>query len=311
MPRRMFASTAVALMAALVLPTPGVAAAEQDDRTPRSLTEIVAPRSPDSLPTRAAAAVTENTLYALTPNRDGVWMFDGESWSQIGGPAAQIYAGGGYVYATSPTTGDIFWYQHEAATWHRIGGPGLHFTVDDAGIIAGLNSAGVFEWWGDATGWRHIGGPASSIRSGGVGLLVATSPTNGDVFVYTGMPYQPWVKIGGPGQDFGISTAGYFYGQNSAGIFTWTGGLGWIQVGGPAAKMYAGGYLVATSPHSGDAYRYFDKQYRWEHVGGPGTMFSVANDGTLYGLNNGGVWRKTPGSSGWTQVGGPAATLAV
>jgi hypothetical protein len=309
--RRMSVSTAVALMAALVLPTPGVAAAEQDNKTPRSLTEIVTPRSADGNPMRAAAAVSENTLYALTPNRDGVWMFDGVSWSQIGGPAAQIYAGGGHVYATSTTTGDIFYYQNETTTWLWIGGPGQQFAVDDSGIIAGLNSNGVFEWWGPITGWRQLGGPASSITYGGIGLLVATSIPNREPFLYSGLPFQPWMRIGGPGQDFVITTAGYFYGQNSAGIFAWRGGLDWIQVGGPAARMYTGAYLVATSPSNGDAFRFFDTEFRWEHVGGPGDLFSVANDGTLYGLNSGGVWRMVPGGSGWTQVGGPAATFAV
>ncbi|ASR34863.1 hypothetical protein BAY61_07585 [Prauserella marina] len=298
-------------MAALVLPTPGVAAAGQDDKTPRSLTEIVTPRSAEALPQMRTAAVSENTLYALTPERDEVLMFDGVTWSRIGGPAAEIYAGGGQVYATSPTTGDIFWYEHETTTWHRIGGPGQQFTVDDAGIIQGLNSTGIYEWWGGTTGWRKLGGPAASIRSGGVGLLVATSITNGDVYLYAGLPFQPWTRIGGPGQDFAITTVGYFYGQNDAGIFAWRGGLDWIQVGGPAAKMYTGGNLVATSPYNGDAYRFLDAELQWEHVGGPGDQFTVANDGTIYGLNSGGVWRKAPGESGWTKVGDPAASLAV
>jgi hypothetical protein len=308
--RRMFVSAAVALMAALVLPPLEVAAAEQDNKTPPSLTEIVARRSADANPMRAAAAATENTLYALSPKRDAVMMFDGASWSQIGGPAAAIYAGGGMVYATSPTTGDLYWYDHQAAAWLRIWGPGLQFTVDDAGIIDALNSTGVFEWWGGGD-WRQLGGPMSSIRSGAVGLLVGTSTTNGDAYLYSGLPFQPWTKIGGPGQDFVITTEKYFYRQNRDGIFAWRGGLDWIKVGGPVAKIYTGAYMVATSPVNGAACRFFDAELRWERVAGPGDLFSAANDGTLYRLDSRGIWRKVPGVSGWTRVSGPAATFAV
>ncbi|MFV2104888.1 hypothetical protein [Micromonospora sp. LOL_024] len=306
----MFIATAVALTTALVLPTPAVAAALRDTKIPLSLYEIVQKRSADARTMRTAVAVSENTLYALTPNRDAVWMFDGESWSQIGGPAAEIHAGGGQVYATSPTTGKLSWYDHATATWLEIGGPYEQYAVDDVGIIQGLDSTGIFEWWG-GDDWRKIGGPASSIMSGGVGLLIATSITTNEPYIYTGLPFLPWNRIGGPGDDFVITTAGYFYGQNKDGIFAWRGNLDWIRVGGPAEKMYTGGYMVATSPRNGDVYRFFDAELRWKHVGGPGDLFSVANDGTLYGLNSSGIWRKVPGDSGWTRVGGPAATFAV
>ncbi|MFI6026174.1 hypothetical protein [Amycolatopsis magusensis] len=295
-------------MAALVLPTPGVAAAEPDSKTPRSLNEIVA-RSADTRP-KLAAAADQNTLFALTPSRDAVLMFDGVSWSQIGGPAAQIYAGGGNVYATSPTTGDLSWYDHATATWLRISGPFDQIAVDDAGIVAGLNSTGIFEWWGGDE-WRKLGGPASSITYGGIGLLVATSITTGEPSLYSGLPFQPWTPIGGPGKEFVITTPGYFYGKNSDGVYAWRGGLNWIKVGGPVTKMYTGAYMVATRPAKNAPYRFHDTEFRWERVGDPGDLFAVSNNGTLYGLNSKGIWRMDAENCRWTRVGDPAATFAL
>ena len=51
------------------------------------------------------------TVFGLSPNRQGVWQYDGSgtSWTQVGGPARAIYGGGlyGEVAATNPSTGDL------------------------------------------------------------------------------------------------------------------------------------------------------------------------------------------------------------
>jgi hypothetical protein len=305
MRRRLFVCTIVAAMTALVLPTQGVATAAED-KTPRSLTEGNTLRSADAERLSTAAA-DENTLYALSPSKDSVWMYDGLNWTQIGGPAAQIYAGGGAVVATSPSTGDLFGYEHATGIWHHIGGPGLDFVIDDVGYLTGLSGAGVFEWIGGAD-WIQIGGPASTIRAGSVGGLLATSPATGEVFGYEGN--GAWSKMGGPGRDFAITIEGYVYGLNNGGIFAWLGGTDWYQVGGPAANIYPGGFLVATSPTTGDVFRFFADTDTWAHVGGPGDGFAVTNGGTLYGKNGGGLFRWTGSGTAWSHVGGPAFTIA-
>ena len=37
-------------------------------------------------------AVTNNTVYGLTPNLQAVWQYTGSglAWTQVGGPASQI-----------------------------------------------------------------------------------------------------------------------------------------------------------------------------------------------------------------------------
>jgi hypothetical protein len=306
MRRRLFVSTIVAALTALVLPTQGVAAAAED-KTPRSLTEGNTMRSSSDAERLSTAAVDENALYALSPNRDSVWMYDGLNWAQIGGPAAQIYAGGGAVVATSQTTGDLFAYEHATGIWHHIGGPGTHFVLDDYGYLWGLSGAGVFEYQGGTT-WAQIGGPAATLRAGSLWGLLATSPQTGEVFAYDGGGV--WFKIGGPGRDFAVTTEGFVYGLNDGGIFAWLGGTDWYQVGGPAANMYSGGFLVATTPNTGDAFRFFADSDTWAHVGGPGSGFATTNGGTLYGTNAGGLFRWSGSGTSWSQVGGPAATIA-
>lgn len=85
-------------------------------------------------------------LYGLSPNRDSVWEY-GEKpmeWKKIGGPAANIWAQSRTVYATDPTSGDVFGYRaflytQQGAEWIRLGGPGLAFAAHEAGGLYGLS----------------------------------------------------------------------------------------------------------------------------------------------------------------------------
>ena len=65
-------------------------------------------------------------MFGLSPNRQGVWGYDGSgtSWTQVGGAASAIYGGGYGLVATSPSTGDLFRYLGTPNNWEQIGGPG-------------------------------------------------------------------------------------------------------------------------------------------------------------------------------------------
>src|SRR5690242_9532030 len=60
----------------------------------------------------ATFAVAVNGIFGLTPNKDGVWLFDDatNSWSQIGGPANWIYGGPFGLVATDPDEGNVLRY---------------------------------------------------------------------------------------------------------------------------------------------------------------------------------------------------------
>src|SRR3990170_2029056 len=85
----------------------------------------------------------------------------------------------------------------------------------------------------------------------------------------------------------------------------------WTKIGGKAKELYAGGAgLFATSPDSGDIYRFNGKAKPWTKVGGPGFMF-VANDQTVYGLtpNRGGVYEYLGSPGKWKAIGGTALEI--
>lgn len=176
-------------------------------------------------------------------NSGGIFAYTGQgtNWTQIGGPAGHLY-GGNAICATDPHTGNI--YQYNGGTphsWSQIGGPGLDFACGGFGIY-GQNSGGVFQYTGQGTNWTQIGGPAGHIYAGSEFFSVlATDIHTGDIYGYHS---GGWSKIGGPGLDFvdlgqlsSTSTTDLIFGLNSGGIFMYTGGTSWTQIGGPAAEM--------------------------------------------------------------------------
>ena len=74
-------------------------------------------------------------------------------------PAGQIYAGGLGLFATNPTTGDLYHYLGSPFQWARVGGPGRMFAVN-AGHLYGLSpdGSGVWQYTGDGTNdsWTPI-----------------------------------------------------------------------------------------------------------------------------------------------------------
>jgi len=69
-------------------------------------------------------------VCVISPDSERVLSYDGTgaSWTDLGGNAAELYAGGYGRFATNPTSGDIHrWFG--ANTWPRIGGPGHQFAV--------------------------------------------------------------------------------------------------------------------------------------------------------------------------------------
>ena len=85
----------------------------------------------------------------------------------------------------------------------------------------------------------------------------------------------------------------------------------WSKIGGPATRIFLGGVgLYATSPATGDIYRYEGSPMKWTKIGGSGSTFAV-NDVALYGLSPDGqsVWQYTGQGEQWTHIGGPAKLL--
>ncbi|MFI6599179.1 glycoside hydrolase domain-containing protein [Nonomuraea sp. NPDC050536] len=113
-------------------------------------------------------AVTNNTIYGLSPQQSAVFAWTGGStWTQIGGPASYLYGGGQGLLAINPSTSDVYHYNGTPNNWSRIGGPGYSFaSTDNVTIAVSPNQDGVFAWSGSGTAWSQIGGPADELVTG-------------------------------------------------------------------------------------------------------------------------------------------------
>ena len=88
----------------------------------------------------------------------------GTSWTQIGGPAGEIYGGGYGLVATNPSTGDLWRYLGTPLEWELIGSPGADFVVTGDTVV-GLSPdrSAVWQYDGTGTSWTQIGSPAGEI----------------------------------------------------------------------------------------------------------------------------------------------------
>ncbi|REE96727.1 hypothetical protein [Thermomonospora umbrina] len=261
-----------------------------------------------------ARPYTPHRLYALSPDKSGVYQrTGGSSWIRVGGPAGALIGGDGALFATNPSSGDLYKYNGTPDDWTKVGGPGAQF-VYAGGRLYGLgpDKSAVYQWTGSGTAWTRIGGPAATLYAGGAGLF-ATNPSTGDISKYNGTP-DNWTKVGGPGAGFAV-TGDHLYGlsPDKSAVFRWTGsGTAWTRIGGPAGTLYGGGVgLFATNPSSGDLYKFNGTPDHWSEVGGPGARFTVSGD-DLYGLSpdRSGVYLWSGAGMTWTKVGGPAAGIA-
>ena len=173
-------------------------------------------------------AVTDDKLYGLAPDGGAVYEYSGTPghWTQVGGAAGHIYAGSSGLFATDPTTGDLWAYELALADsghvpgWTLVGGPGAMFVVGPptqgygyTSRLYGLspNRDSVWSYEGPLE-WTKIGGPASEIWSTSQ-WPYATSPATGDIFRFDGVE---WHGMGGSGFDIAVgASCGDIYGLSS------------------------------------------------------------------------------------------------
>lgn len=268
----------------------------------------------------------QTTVFALGPNDGYVaeWNGSGQGWTEIGGPANQLYVGSAGVFATVPSTGDIAQYNGTPGSWTVIGGPGWTFAQSGGhlyGVSPYLNY--IAEWNGASGGWTIIysgsNGSVADLAGGGDGLVAAIN--NGpdeNFYTYNGTPGS-WTQIGG--SDLGFNHQALVVGDGGIYVLTaagaverWSGnGQNWAVLGFGYDGLYVGGTgtnVYATVNVSGTLQQYTGEGEVWDTIGGPGYEFTVSRT-ALYGLatDRSYVAEYTPGV-GWTEIGGPAAEIA-
>ncbi len=100
----------------------------------------------------------------------------------------------------------------------------------------------VFRYLGQGNSWEQVGGPASELYGGDFGL-VATSPVNGNLFLFIRPLQGPHSRelIGGPGAQFAVAQDTVFgLTPDKQAVFRYDGvGTSWTKVGGPADSIIA------------------------------------------------------------------------
>jgi hypothetical protein len=256
-------------------------------------------------------------LYGLAPDHAHVSVYNGAgagpaAWSQIGGVASKLYAGGAGLFAANPNDGSINKYNGDG-TWTRIGGSANSFVVTGIALY-GLSSdrSAVSVWNGIPGSWTVIGGAATQLYGGGAGLF-AVNPSDGSVNKYNGTPGS-WTRIGGPADSFAVTgNALYGLARDKADVSVWNGTPGsWTVIGAAATRLYGGGAgLFAVNPNDGSISKYNGTPGSWTRIGGSASSFAVGAT-RLYGLapdkSSVSVWSGS--GTGWIGIGGPADSIA-
>jgi hypothetical protein len=115
----------------------------------------------------------------------GVWEVDivNMTWTQIRGPAGEIVAGGLWVFATDPSTGQLYGRQ-PYGSWSWISHAAEQFVADqDYGHLYKRSASGVEKWSGVGSTWVSLGGDAKAIFATR-GRLFKTSAASGQLFEF-------------------------------------------------------------------------------------------------------------------------------
>ncbi|MBN2224543.1 MAG: PQQ-like beta-propeller repeat protein [Deltaproteobacteria bacterium] len=204
---------------------------------------------------RSYAVDSNGYIYGI--NTAGVWRYNATpmNWTQIGGPATALYAGGRNLFVTDTVTGDIYRYGGSPGDWTRIGASGVTFAVDDSGHLYGLSPSGVFRYDGTPDHWTQIGPAGSDLFAGGTNLF-GTHASAGDLYRYNGSP-NSWTRIGGSGNTFTVDGSGRVYGLSPTGVFRYNGTPeDWTQIGPAATDIEAGRRDLYGITADGNVWRY-------------------------------------------------------
>ena len=259
--------------------------------------------------THSGSGAKYQVFYRVTQGSNGQVF----KWTNIGGAAKELYAGGAGFFATNPSTGDIFRFEGNGKPWTKVGGAGAEFAVTNHDLFALATDRSLVRRMVAPGKWENVGGPASHIIGGGSTLYAQSPGNNGAIWRYDGSPNK-WTNVGGPGSKF-VENNLTLYGltPDRGAVYEYEGTPNkWRAIGGPASNIIAGGpFLFALTPNGDSIWRYEGEPFKWTKVGGPGHSFAACDAG-LFGLNppkTGVYWHVGPPDQ-WIQVGTAAGSIA-
>jgi hypothetical protein len=198
-----------------------------------------------------------NLLYAATDN--GVWSWDGSSWSQLGGIfgltgyaaiVTQVVRGDGPLYASTAGSGVWSW---DGSSWSQVGGPqGLPIMSSSVNCLLISNRVlyagtwnGVWVW--DGTSWSLLD-TGNGVAQGPKTLYHITCLASNNGTLYAGTTEgvwawngSSWTQLGGSDglvsdaqiiQDMIFINGTLYVGTSNDGVFSWNG-ISWNKLGNP------------------------------------------------------------------------------
>lgn len=255
-----------------------------------------------------------STVFATGPSLNYVaeWNRYSQTWSVIGGPAADLYVGEPGLFETLSDTSGIYQYTGTPGDWTEIGGPGALFAVGGSHLYGlGPTSNYVAQWNGNGTGWTIIGGPAHSIFAGGFGLF-ATGPGIGNgLYRYDGTPGQ-WTYIGdGTGEYWVNDVDIYEINETTFQVEQWNASTNsWSVIAPYASWLYAGASSLYLTDANSDEEQYTGTPGHWSVVSGFVNQMAISQTNLFadgYGPDN--DVALYDGSGLWTEIGGPAGQI--
>jgi outer membrane protein assembly factor BamB len=239
----------------------------------------------------------------VTNSGEAVRLWDpaAQRWTQIGGPAEELYGGGAGLWAVSPGPGHIAEFR-TAGNWAYIGERPAELAVGrDHVYRLAADRASVWAWRPDDHAWQLIGGPAGHLYAGEAGLF-ATDPDNARLFRYDGEERGWAFVVDGIARDdrlvVGTDTVYRLTADRTAvTALDQTNGR-WQVIGGAARTIRAGGAGLFAVGDDGGVLAYRGRPDDWRRIGddaadiavGPDRVFRLATDGSLAEWSDG-TWR--------------------
>jgi hypothetical protein len=188
-------------------------------------------------------------LYGLAPDFSYVAEWNGTpgSWTVVNGTTDALFGGGEQPVALGPDGDAAYVYNGAPGSWTLIADGGElteypKFAVGDGGIYAIDEYDHVEQWTGSGANWTVIGSGYNTLYVGGENSDVyGINDQTGAISEYSGTP-NDWSVVGGYGSQFAVSrTTLYGLAPDSSYVAAFTPGVGWTEIGGPAAAIAADG----------------------------------------------------------------------
>ena len=227
-----------------------------------------------------------STVFAIGPTQTicAEWNRYTDTWSEIGGPAVNLYVGEPGLFEavsydpTSEVYSGIYRYSGTPGDWTEIGGPGTEFAVGGSHLYGlGPTNNYVAQWNADGTGWTVIGGPSNAIFAGGFGLFATGPGIENGLYRYDGTPGQ-WTLIDSGANEYWVNDNDiYQINETTFQVEQWNSTSNTWSVIGPYAKwLYAGASGLYLVDGDNDIEQYTGTPGDWDVIGGPSNLVAVS-----------------------------------